>query len=45
VIPADVRIFVCAAPVDMRFGFDRLAQVARERIGHDEVDPEIRTRG
>ena len=36
-IPADVRIFVCAAPVDMRFGFDRLAQVARERIGHDPV--------
>ena len=36
-IPAEVRIFVCAAPVDMRFGFDRLAQVARERMGHDPV--------
>jgi len=35
VIPAEVRIFVCAAPVDMRFGFDRLAQVAREKIGQD----------
>ncbi len=34
-IPAGVRIFVCAIPVDMRLGFDRLAQVARERIGHD----------
>lgn len=34
-IPAGVRIFVCTAPVDMRLGFDRLIQVARERIGHD----------
>jgi transposase len=32
-----VRIFVCTEPVDMRFGFDRLAQVARERIGEDPV--------
>jgi transposase len=37
VIPAAVRIFVCTQPVDMRLGFDRLAQVARERIGHDPV--------
>jgi transposase len=37
VIPAGVRIFVCTAPVDMRFGFDRLAQVARERVGQDSV--------
>ena len=36
-IPSAVRIFVCTAPVDMRLGFDRLAQVARERIGHDPV--------
>jgi transposase len=36
-IPPGVRIFVCTVPVDMRFGFDRLAQVARERIGHDPV--------
>jgi len=35
VIPPGVRIFVCTIPVDMRFGFDRLAQVARERIGDD----------
>ena len=36
-IPVGVRIFVCTAPVDMRLGFDRLVQVARERIGHDPV--------
>ena len=34
-IPDAVRIFVCTEPVDMRFGFDRLSQVARERIGQD----------
>jgi transposase len=33
-----VRIFVCTEPVDMRFGFDRLAQVARERVGHDPLE-------
>jgi transposase len=38
VIPAGVRIFVCMEPVDMRFGFDRLAQIARERVGHDPVE-------
>jgi transposase len=37
VIPTEVRIFVCTAPVDMRLGFDRLMQVARERVGHDPV--------
>jgi transposase len=37
VIPSGVRIFVCLAPVDMRLGFDRLIQVARERIGEDPV--------
>lgn len=36
-IPPGVRIFVCTVPVDMRLGFDRLAQVAREQIGHDPV--------
>lgn len=36
-IPAAVRIFVCTEPVDMRLGFDRLAQVARERLGEDPV--------
>ena len=34
-IPVTVRIFVCAAPVDMRCGFDRLAQLAKERAGED----------
>jgi transposase len=38
VIPDAVRIFVCTEPVDMRFGFDRLTQVARERIGQDPVE-------
>jgi len=37
VIPAGVRIFLCTEPVDMRYGFDRLSQVARDRIGHDPV--------
>jgi transposase len=37
VIPSGVRIFVCVEPVDMRLGFDRLAQVARERVGRDPV--------
>lgn len=34
-IPAGVRIFVCTDPVDMRQGFDRLAQRAREVVGQD----------
>jgi len=38
VIPAGVRIFLCVEPVDMRFGFDRLAQVARERVERDPVE-------
>lgn len=37
-IPAGVRVFLCVEPVDMRLGFDRLAQVARERVGRDPVD-------
>ena len=32
-IPGGVRIFVCTAPVDLRHGFDRLAQTARDRGG------------
>jgi transposase len=36
-IPTEVRIFVCSQPVDMRLGFDRLAQVARDRVGRDPV--------
>lgn len=34
-IPAAVRIFVCSEPVDMRYGFDRLASTAKSRIGED----------
>jgi transposase len=36
-IPAGVRIFVCTEPVDMRRGFDRLAQTAKEIVG---IDPQ-----
>jgi len=38
VIPVGVRVFLCVEPVDMRLGFDRLAQLARERVGRDPVD-------
>lgn len=34
-IPAGVRIFVCTEPIDMRYGFDRLAAAARDRVGQD----------
>ena len=34
-IPSAVRIFVCAEPVDMRQGFDRLMLAARETTQHD----------
>jgi transposase len=37
VIPGGVRIFVCTEPVDLRHGFDRLAQTARERVGSDPM--------
>jgi hypothetical protein len=36
-IPATIRIFVCTDAVDMRLGFDRLAQVAHEKVGQDLV--------
>jgi transposase len=32
---AGIRIFVCTEPVDLRQGFDRLAQRAREVVGQD----------
>lgn len=32
---ASVRIFVASEPVDMRLGFDRLAQLVRNRLGED----------
>jgi transposase len=37
-IPPGIRIFLCVEPVDMRLGFDRLARIARERLGRDPVD-------
>jgi len=33
VIPAGVEIFVALAPIDLRWGFDRLAGVANEQLG------------
>jgi len=35
VIPAGVRIFAAATPVDMRRGFIGLAEAAREQLGQD----------
>ena len=37
-IPAQVRIFVCTEPVDMRRSFDGLALAARERLGQDPLE-------
>ena len=34
-IPATVRIFVCTEAIDMRQGFDRLAQLVRGRLSED----------
>ncbi len=34
-IPAAVRIFVCTEFIDMRQGFDRLAQVVKAKLGED----------
>jgi len=34
-IPAGVQVFVALEPVDMRFGFERLAGLVRERIGYE----------
>jgi hypothetical protein len=32
---------VCTEPVDMRYGFDRLAQVARERVGRNRTAEDV----
>lgn len=40
-IAAGVRIFVCTEAVDMRWGFDRLAAVAKSRVGEDPHSGEI----
>jgi transposase len=34
-IPAGVEIYVCTSPVDMRWSFDRLGGVVRERVGRE----------
>lgn len=34
-IPAGVQVYVALEPVDMRYGFERLAGVVRERIGYE----------
>jgi transposase len=35
VIPHGVEVFVGLEPIDLRWGFDRLAGVAHERVGRD----------
>ena len=32
-IPAGVEIFVALTPIDLRFGFDRLAGIVQEQLG------------
>lgn len=34
-IPSGVQVFVAVEPVDLRCGFERLAAIARDRIGYD----------
>lgn len=34
-IPAGVQVYVSLEPVDMRYGFERLAGIVRERIGYE----------
>lgn len=34
-IPAGVQVYVALEAVDMRYGFERLAGVVRERIGYE----------
>ena len=36
-IPAGVEIYVCTTPVDMRWSFDRLSGVVRERFGREPM--------
>ena len=33
-----LRVYAFAAPVDMRKGFDGLAALVREQLGHDPTD-------
>jgi transposase len=34
-IPSGVQVFVALEPVDMRYGFDRLAGMVHERMGYE----------
>ena len=34
-IPAGVQVFVALEPVDMRFGFERLSGLVRDRMGYE----------
>lgn len=34
-IPAGVDVFVALEPIDMRYGFERLAGLVRERMGYE----------
>lgn len=36
-IPSGVEIFVAVTPIDLRWGFDRLAGLASEQIGRAAV--------
>ena len=36
-IPAGVEIYVCTSPVEMRWSFDRLSDVVRERFGREPM--------
>ncbi len=34
-IPAGVQIYIALEPIDMRYSFDRLSGLAKERVGYD----------
>ncbi|WP_394838653.1 IS66 family insertion sequence element accessory protein TnpB [Pendulispora rubella] len=34
-IPHGMQIFLAVAPIDLRWGFDRLAGIAKDRVGYD----------
>ena len=34
-IPRGAQIYIALEPIDMRYSFDRLAGLARERVGYD----------
>jgi len=34
-IPSGVQVFVALEPVDMRYGFERLSGLVRERVGYE----------